>query len=183
MGPLARCSWWGESLSLYLIPYLLNLCCSTSSRKCRKKDLPIFYMLKWQRQTGQLTILQILLKICCLEWSLYLWFWGTRTTEVCLSPNRPNMSLTRPTLVHTSVCIQIKIIGVFLKCISANVCVSIFLFRPGKTTAFLLCPEMAELTSTDEWSSTGIWHETARVVMCAPGTKDYTTVCPVSWDL
>lgn len=53
---------------------------------------------------------------------------------------------------------------------SANVCISICLFRPGKTTAFLLCPEMAELTSTEEWSSPGIWHETPRVVRC--GTSD-----------
>lgn len=83
---------------------------------------------------------------------------GTRTTEVCLSSNGLNVSLTRPTFVHTRICTQIKNTGVFLK--PQQMCASLFFFLGlERQLLFLLCPEITELTSTNEWSSTGIWHE------------------------
>lgn len=139
---------------------------------------------KWRGQTERRTLLQRFLKICCLAWRLCHWFW---TKE----PGPPG-SACHPVdwacpwqgihmYIHRHICIQIKNTRVFLKL--QQMCIFVFLFRPGKTTAFFAeCPEMAELANTDEWSSTVIWHGTSHVTQVWhqwPRTK----VCPFSWEL
>lgn len=61
---------------------------------------------------------------------------AARTTGVCLSSNGLNMSLTRPTPVHTRVYIYTDKKYKSIPETSVNVCIFIFLFRPDKTTAF-----------------------------------------------
>lgn len=64
------------------------------------------------------------------------------------------MSLTRHTHAHTHTYMYTN---KKYKSISetSETCIFAFLFRPDKTTAFFAeCPEMAELASTDEQSST-----------------------------
>lgn len=77
-----------------------------------------------------------------------------RTAGVCLSSSGLGMSLARHTHVrtHTYTYTNNK-----YKSISetSETCIFAFLFRLDKTTAFFAeCPEMAELASTDEQSST-----------------------------
>lgn len=132
-------------------------------------------MLKWQ--TGQCTILQLFLKICCLDWSLYLWFWAKKPACHPMDQRVPDKAYT---CTHTCTWTQIKIQEYFW---NLSKCAYLyFSFLAWKDNCFLTLSW--DHRAGKQWW-VGLCRDLTWDILCSQVWHQWprTKVCSVSWDL